>query len=1044
MDKVPVAVFAFPSDEALATEFQRLISDIRFPQSITVALLSAAPGTMPAGPTVVVALEDLPLPACLASLRISGRERLAQAATWVRGVLTAGPRNPYWAQRLALASADIDRNRRSVFRLADGSGSVAGLATAIGPNRLIGPPVPDPHILSEMGTVPIQAAENVGSYVLYDTETTLTYCTAGPVPSDPAVVAFTLDAANQLVPTPGWLFDLPRSLPGTPIFSLSSGDLIGIGQTPIRDLLPEAPSTGLESNLEMATDSALEATVSDYSDRKGYDSRFLGVEVPLPKSSLPVQLLHYTNFSVGQSPDRRMALYTAVNIHGRNLVAQTRAGDPWRLDPRIPRKQQLGATFYEGTPLDRGHMVRRLDPVWGEDSAKAELDTFHYPNSTPQHRDLNRKTWNDLEDYVYLNAQKEDLKVSVFTGPVLRPDDPPFHGAQLPREFWKVVVIRRSDNQRLSATAYLLTQEEMISGLEFAFGAFRTYQLSVKAVEKKTGLDFGNLRNFDPKARSAGLESAVMPAPIENPADLDLGLGQGLVATPAVLRTELVDALQSFDWKTVRHLTSELAECVEIHPEEFDARSAANILVELRGKRRFPDMARLAETFLHKGVSSPQVLRQYAQSLIDQGVYYASELVLRTLPGDKEAQGLIGRIHKQLYMNGHSASNGARLQAAISAYWAVYLADKQEVWHGINAVALLMRARRDGIPPNGYPEPAGIAREILDTLDERQAETGSLLYWDEATAMEAHLALGDHSGAIARAKSYVVQANAFALASTLRQLEEVWQHSDKEAPGEALLPLFRAHLLRAEGGGLQLAPESTGFQLEKVFGLDRSVTLEWYEQGLRSARSIARIEINGAGLGTGWLVDSMELMGTPGPPVLVTNAHVIGPDTPDRYPNAARIEDVTINFEIQKHRVRAVKALHHSPVHKLDCTVVELSELPPGAEALKLDTQPLKVDKPPQRLYVIGHPGGRSIEFSLQDNHLLAANDRLIHYRTPTEGGSSGSPVFGSVGWKVVALHHAGRKDMPRIDGEPGFYEANEGIAIGEICRFARGGNGTP
>jgi V8-like Glu-specific endopeptidase len=65
----------------------------------------------------------------------------------------------------------------------------------------------------------------------------------------------------------------------------------------------------------------------------------------------------------------------------------------------------------------------------------------------------------------------------------------------------------------------------------------------------------------------------------------------------------------------------------------------------------------------------------------------------------------------------------------------------------------------------------------------------------------------------------------------------------------------------------------------------------------------------------------------------------------------------------------------------------------------------------------------------MQDNLLLDWNKRLVHYRTPSEPGSSGSPVFDDQ-WRLIGLHHAGRSDMPRLDEKPGTYEANEGINI--------------
>ena len=41
-------------------------------------------------------------------------------------------------------------------------------------------------------------------------------------------------------------------------------------------------------------------------------------------------------------------------------------------------------------------------------------------------------------------------------------------------------------------------QHCQLTDLEFVFGQFRTYQVPVSEVEKRTGLDFGKLRRADP------------------------------------------------------------------------------------------------------------------------------------------------------------------------------------------------------------------------------------------------------------------------------------------------------------------------------------------------------------------------------------------------------------------------------------------------------------------------------------------------------------------------------------------------------------------
>ncbi|WP_206784691.1 DNA/RNA non-specific endonuclease [Amycolatopsis sp. MtRt-6] len=281
----------------------------------------------------------------------------------------------------------------------------------------------------------------------------------------------------------------------------------------------------------------------DYSNREGYDPAFLpGHTVPLPGLSdalvplaainrqatgEPRYVLPYHHFSVVMHKERRLALFTAVNIDGRTSRSLRREADHWSLDPRVAVTEQIGEEIYRANPLDRGHLVRRLDPAWGATEAVAQLgndDTFHFTNCSPQHKDFNQNktTWAGLEDYVLNNADNHDLKVSVLTGPVLAADDDQYRGVQLPRQFWKVVAMVRKDGT-LSATAYLLSQAELIEGLEaateFNYGAYRTYQVPVHRIADLTGLSFGDLPAADPLA---GLESTSAAQEVRTAADLVL------------------------------------------------------------------------------------------------------------------------------------------------------------------------------------------------------------------------------------------------------------------------------------------------------------------------------------------------------------------------------------------------------------------------------------------------------------------------------------------------------------------------------------------
>lgn len=269
----------------------------------------------------------------------------------------------------------------------------------------------------------------------------------------------------------------------------------------------------------------------------GYDPKFLGKkdewEVPLPvlssaqeKLIAPVRdsqdgLLHYTHFSILMNSERRLPFYTAVNIDGGQLYNFVRGNDRWFLDPRLKNiNHQIGEDLYARNKLDRGHLVRRMDPTWGatrEEAKQAEDDTFFFTNCSPQHSKLNQRTWLSLEDYVLSNANTHDLKVSVFTGPVLAETDRPYRKVLLPEDFWKVVVMVDKHTRTLTATGYMLSQRDHMGDLEFVYGAFKTYQVALSRIEEATGLSF-NLSEYDPLTQAESRAERV----IEGPEDMML------------------------------------------------------------------------------------------------------------------------------------------------------------------------------------------------------------------------------------------------------------------------------------------------------------------------------------------------------------------------------------------------------------------------------------------------------------------------------------------------------------------------------------------
>jgi endonuclease G len=264
----------------------------------------------------------------------------------------------------------------------------------------------------------------------------------------------------------------------------------------------------------------------------GYDEGFLGVPLalPSPRSSADVRVLPYTHFTVALDVGRRLAAVTGVNIDGARIVDVGR-GDDWHLDDRVPVEQQTGPEVYSRNDLDRGHLVRRRDPVWGDpaEAAAANLDTFCYTNAAPQAADFNqgKELWVGLEDHVLAYAQAGGLLLSVFTGPVLGPDDPLYRGTRIPLRFWKIAAWTTGPTDDtadgdagkpvLRAAAFLLDQPPQLSEVDLGalaspppLGPFRTFQIPVSDVAEIADLDLGALTDADVLEP---VPAAVPPAP---------------------------------------------------------------------------------------------------------------------------------------------------------------------------------------------------------------------------------------------------------------------------------------------------------------------------------------------------------------------------------------------------------------------------------------------------------------------------------------------------------------------------------------------------
>lgn len=219
----------------------------------------------------------------------------------------------------------------------------------------------------------------------------------------------------------------------------------------------------------------------------------------------------------------------------------------------------------------------------------------------------------------------------------------------------------------------------------------------------------------------------------------------------------------------------------------------------------------------------------------------------------------------------------------------------------------------------------------------------------------------------------------------------------------------------------------------------------WFlEKGAIVQRAVARVvlikahTINGYTFqpGTGWATGFMV-----SPTLFLTNNHVI----PDKsFSDKVRVQ---FNYQLGPDGIETTTESYFPDAddvfhtnRALDYTLVRLRPNQEGDEEpaqpgdswgyIALNDSP--VFRNSQHFNVVQHPRGRRKEVALQDNEIDKLFSNVVRYRSDTEPGSSGSPVFDNL-WQLVALHHAGGDRDAQ-----GTWLNNEGIRIDAVVKDLR------
>ena len=235
-----------------------------------------------------------------------------------------------------------------------------------------------------------------------------------------------------------------------------------------------------------------------------------------------------------------------------------------------------------------------------------------------------------------------------------------------------------------------------------------------------------------------------------------------------------------------------------------------------------------------------------------------------------------------------------------------------------------------------------------------------------------------------------------------------------------------------------------------TFGRHLSRPAQWLSTGVRQTRRVGKVEVTAArrtGAGdperyvfSGILLDGDSVSSAlSGLPIFLTCrhgfVHGLEVDTTPQPISDEVLSSGRVIFEgmfddpANSVVARFAAVLAYSPPSNLNFALLLLDGWPGTPAEINMAPQP---PEPGGKVYVIGYSGGRTLSISFDDNEvverdtILANNGGLdvsrvaakepesqIFYRAPTQGGSSGSPVFNEF-WELAALH-VGRWERANI-----------------------------
>lgn len=205
-----------------------------------------------------------------------------------------------------------------------------------------------------------------------------------------------------------------------------------------------------------------------------------GKDLEIPVSSVPrqEQIIHHKEYTVSYNKDLKIPNWVSYELTRQETKGKEKRSDNFIADPLVKGTIATNAD-YARSGYDKGHMAPAADMKWSPEVMK---ESFYFSNMCPQHPQLNRRGWKNLEEKIR-DWAIADSAIIIICGPIINQSSRTIgkNKVAVPERFFKVVLSPFVKPVR--GIGFLFNNRQAVEPLS-------TYAVTIDSIEKLTNMDF--------------------------------------------------------------------------------------------------------------------------------------------------------------------------------------------------------------------------------------------------------------------------------------------------------------------------------------------------------------------------------------------------------------------------------------------------------------------------------------------------------------------------------------------------------------------------